>query len=94
MIKFPVAGSLSWKLLWWMMLLLLLLLLVTSCTGQEEDAAAAVVSSSMSRPVEPDVEPVDYTHDGYALQGFMATPPSNNASTADNNPVPAVIIIP
>lgn len=36
----------------------------------------------------PNVEPMNYTHDGAALQGFLATPSSSDG------PFPAVVIIP
>jgi hypothetical protein len=37
---------------------------------------------------EPDVLPIDYNHNGEALQGFVATP------TSSDGPFPAVVIIP
>ena len=37
---------------------------------------------------EPIVDPVDYNHNGDALQGFLATP------TSSDGPFPAVVIIP
>lgn len=37
----------------------------------------------------PDVTPMDFDHDGFALQGYFAEPES-----ADNGLLPAIVIIP
>ena len=48
-----------------------------------------VQSEAVDPPIaEPNVEPIDYNHDGAALQGFLATP------TSSDGPFPAVVIIP
>lgn len=73
-----------------MFLLLLLLVTFSFCAGQENATVVNSTATSISRPVEPDVVPINYTHEGYALQGFKATP---DVATADN-PVPAIVIIP
>jgi hypothetical protein len=45
-----------------------------------------------SAGIEPDVSPVDYKHDGYALQGFLSLPESGSGHTHTQSP--AVIIVP
>lgn len=52
--------------------------------------AAVVATVSANEGPTPNVEAMDYSHDGYGLQGFVAKP---EGVTADN-PVPAVVIIP
>jgi hypothetical protein len=41
--------------------------------------------------IQPDVSPMDYEHEGYALQGFLALPDGSEIAHAQS---PAVIIVP
>jgi hypothetical protein len=41
--------------------------------------------------MQPEVSPMDYEHEGYALQGFLALPDGSEIAQAQS---PAVIIVP